>query len=63
MHGAEEEGILPSDLQLSGCLPWPWDSCGLWDQKSQAVFIYLCDLNVPHSKVGAIRFLNVGSGD
>jgi len=33
------------------------------DQKSQVVFIYLCDLSVPHSKVGEIRFLKVGSGD
>lgn len=31
------------------------------DQKSQVVFIYLCDLNVPHSKVGAVEFLKISS--
>lgn len=31
-------------------------------RKSQVVFIYLCDLNVPHGKVGAVRFLKIGSG-
>lgn len=66
MHIAEEEDILSSDLATSssGVVIIGSGICAdSQDQKSQVVFIYLCDLSVPHSKVGEIRFLKVGSGD